>query len=228
MIIGNISEVLKRISHACMRSGRSPEGAELVAVSKSVDIKKIQEAIDAGLRTFAENRVQEAVEKVRHFKENPGIRWHFIGTLQKNKAKKAVEIFDVIESVDSMELLEKIDKYASEAGKVQKIFIQVKLSLEESKHGAPPEYGLDLVRRARELEHVDVEGLMTISPYFEEAEESRPYFRRLRKIQEDLADKGFEIRNLSMGMSNDYEVAIEEGATLVRVGTAIFGERIYQ
>jgi pyridoxal phosphate enzyme (YggS family) len=228
MIIGNISEVLKRISHSCMRSGRSPEGAELVAVSKTVGIKKIQEGIDAGLRTFGENRVQEAVKKIEHFKENPGIKWHFIGTLQKNKAKKAVEIFDVIESVDSMELLEKIDKYAFEAGKVQKIFIQVKLSLEDSKHGAAPVYVLDLVSRAEELDNVDVQGLMTIPPYFEDVEEARPYFRRLREMQADLADKGFEIRNLSMGMSNDYEVAIEEGATLVRVGNAIFGERIYQ
>jgi pyridoxal phosphate enzyme (YggS family) len=228
MLIGNIIEVLKRISHACMRSGRGPADAQLVAVSKTVDIPRIQDAIDAGLRTFGENRVQEAARKIEHFRERSGITWHFIGTLQKNKAKKAVALFDVIESVDSMELLEKIEKYASDAGKVQKIFIQVKLSSEVSKFGAAPEYGYELVRRATELQHVDLEGLMTIPPYFEDAEESRPYFRRLREIQGDLIEKGFEIRNLSMGMSNDYEVAIEEGATIVRIGTAIFGERVYQ
>lgn len=211
-----------------MRSGRDPEDAQLVAVSKTVDVHTIQDAIDAGLRIFGENRVQEAARKIEHFRDRSGITWHFIGTLQKNKVKKAVELFDAIESVDSMELLEKIDKYSSDAGKVQKVFIQVKLSSEESKFGAAPEYSYELVRRATELQNVELAGLMTIPPYFEDAEASRPYFRRLREMRDHLIEKGIEIRNLSMGMSNDFEVAIEEGATIVRVGTAIFGERIYQ
>ncbi len=210
-----------------MAAERSPDEIQLVAVSKTVGIDRIQEAIDAGQRVFGENKIQEGIEKIKHFRDRNGLTWHFIGTLQKNKAKKAVEFFDVIESVDSLELLEKINTHSAEMGKVQKIFIQVKLSEEESKHGISQEEVEQLAERAMELQHIELQGLMTIPPYFDDAEEVKPYFVRLREIKEDLAKKGIEIRHLSMGMSNDYEAAIREGATHVRVGTAIFGERAY-
>jgi len=227
MIFDNISALLKRISHACIRAGRNPDEAYLVAVTKTVGIDEVREAFDAGLRVFGENRVQEAADKIRHFKEYPGITWHFIGTLQKNKARKAVELFNVIESVDSMELLEKIDTCAGQMGKVQGIFIQVKLSGEESKHGIMVENLSHLVQRAEELDNVKLEGLMTIPPYYDDADKVRPYFRRLREIRDELQNTGHGVEGLSMGMSNDFEVAIEEGATHVRIGTAIFGERDY-
>jgi len=225
MLIENISSVLKRICHAAMGAGRSPDEVGLVAVTKTVGTDMIQEAVDAGLRVFGENRVQEGMEKVRHFSNRQGISWHFIGTLQKNKVRKAVEHFDVIESVDSPDLIDRIDRIARELGKVQRIFIQVKLSEEETKHGAAPREVWGLVERAWKLDSVKPEGLMTIPPYFDDPEMSRPYFRRLHEMRDDLEEKGFHLHHLSMGMSGDFEVAIQEGATLVRVGTAIFGER---
>ena len=227
MLINNISTVFKRISHAAMRADRIPEDVTLVAVTKTVDTERIQEAYDAGLRIFGENRVQEAAPKIDGLKNNKGISWHLIGTLQKNKAKRAVVLFDVIESVDSLELAEKINVYAGEMGKRQRIFIQVKLSDEETKYGITPIDVESIIKRVAEMEHVKIDGLMTIPPYIEDAEEVRPYFRRLREMRDDLESRGYDIHQLSMGMSNDYEVAIEEGSTLVRVGTAIFGERVY-
>lgn len=225
MLLEKASSVLKRISHAAMRVDRSPDEIELVAVTKTVPPERIQEAIDAGLRIFGENKVQEAVQKIDYFSELGTIRWYFIGPLQKNKAKKAVELFDLIESVDSLELARRISTYAVELNKIQPVHIQVKLGGEETKHGVLPGEVDRLVDEVWDLPNVEIRGLMTIPPYYEEPEGARPHFRRLREIRDSLCNRGYAIRGLSMGMSHDFEIAIQEGATEVRVGTDLFGRR---
>lgn len=229
-LIGNISAVYKRISHAAMRAGRSPEEVKLVAVTKTVGLERIIEAIDAGLRVFGENRVQEAQKKIQdlRFKIQNKMEWHLIGHLQRNKAKYAVQLFDLIHSVDSIGLAEELNRQAEKIGKIQSILIQVKLSEEETKHGIKEEDLVSLIERISDLRNLRLEGLMTMPPYFEELEMVRPYFRRLRELRDTINSLNIThhtLGELSMGMSHDFEVAIEEGATLVRIGTAIFGER---
>lgn len=202
-----------------MRAGRDPHSVELVAVTKTIDIGRMKEAFDAGLRVFGESRVQEAREK-RNALIGTNTQWHMIGHLQKNKAKAAVEIFDLIHSIDSMELLSAVDRYAKEQGKVQRVLIEVKLSPEETKHGVSEAELPEIIQTASKMNHARIEGLMTMAPFFENPQNSRLYFRRLSEIA-----RIYGLKELSMGMSNDFEVAIEEGATLVRVGTAIFGGR---
>jgi len=211
-----------------MRAGRCPSEIRLIAVSKTVGADLVLKAIDNGQREFGENRVQEAQEKITHLGPSPSgakVIWHMIGHLQKNKAGTAVELFDLIHSVDSAELAGAIDRHARKAGKVQEILVQVKLAAEESKHGAGEEDVYDILRKVRVMENLNLRGLMTIPPFFDEPERARPYFRRLREIKEKAAALGFALPELSMGMSGDFEVAIEEGATMVRVGSSIFGER---
>ncbi|GAB6183444.1 YggS family pyridoxal phosphate-dependent enzyme [Thermodesulfovibrio hydrogeniphilus] len=198
-----------------------------MAVSKSQPIEKIIEAADLGLRIFGENRVQEAkskIEKIRDF----DIEWHLIGHLQTNKVKEAVKLFTVIHSLDSDRLALAINKEAEKINKTQRVLIQVKLSEEETKYGVKEEEVEKLCELCLNLKNLQVEGLMTIPPYFENPEDVRPYFRKLREIRDSLSQKYPLIKELSMGMSHDFEVAVEEGATMVRIGTAIFGERIKQ
>jgi pyridoxal phosphate enzyme (YggS family) len=209
------------MSHAAMRAGREPGEIRLVAVTKTVGADIIKEAFDAGQRVFGESRVQEALSKAGLL-EGLGIEWHMVGHLQKNKAKAAVGLFGLIHSVDSVELLMLLDRQASQAGRPQRVLLEVNVSGEQSKYGVDESVLEGLVRASAKLEGVKVEGLMTIPPYSEDPEKSRPYFRRLRGLGERY---GFQ--ELSMGMTGDFEVAIEEGATMVRVGTAIFGERVY-
>lgn len=223
ILIENISSVYKRISYAAMRAGRNPDDVKLIAVTKTVSVERIKEAVDAGLRMFGESRVQEAKEKIS--KMNGGVEWHLIGHLQKNKAKMAVELFDLIHSVDSIELAEAINKQAEKIGKIQKILVQVKLSGEISKYGISKENLIEVLKHVRGMNNLSVKGLMTIPPFFDNPEMARPYFRELRKLRDDAEAKGFKLSELSMGMTNDFEVAIEEGATMVRIGTGIFGER---
>lgn len=231
LLIDRASNIMKRISHAAMRAGRSPEEIKLIAVTKKVEIDTIKEAIDSGLRIFGENRVQEAQKKIQDLKfmiQNTNIEWHLIGHLQKNKVKYAVQLFDLIHSVDSIELAEEINKRAEKIGKIQRILIQVKLSEEETKHGVLEEDLIPLIERINKLKNLKLEGLMTMPPYFEDPEKVRPYFKRLREIRDNINSSlvtHYPLLELSMGMSNDFEVAIEEGATMVRIGTAIFGER---
>ncbi len=229
MLLENISTVYKRISHAAMRAGRDPSEVELVAVTKTVPADRVKEAIDLGVRLIGENRVQEAKEKIEILRDKipQTVQWHMIGHLQKNKVRPAVMLFDMIQSVDSLELAMKINRTASEFGKVQRVLVQVKLSEEETKHGVAEEELEHLLAEMMGMENLIVEGLMTIPPYFEDPELVRPYFRRLRQLKEQMNQRGFNLRHLSMGMSGDYEVAVEEGATIVRVGTAIFGRRNY-
>ena len=229
-IFENIRIICGRISHAAIRAGRKPEDIKLIAVTKTISIQQIKEAIDAGLRIFGENKVQEAREKIQdsRFKiQNSNIEWHLIGHLQKNKAKTAVELFEMIHSIDSLELAEIADKYAEKAGKIQKILLQVKLSDEISKYGILKDNLFELVREISEMKNLRIKGLMTIPPFFENPESARPYFSELRTLRDAAETMGFNLPELSMGMTNDFEVAIEEGATMVRIGAAIFGERKY-
>jgi pyridoxal phosphate enzyme (YggS family) len=228
MLFGNIREIYKRIARSAMRAGRSPEEVRLIAVTKTVGADAVAESVDIGLREFGESRVQEARDKIltlRRLYPSSRIIWHLIGHLQKNKAKTAVELFDIIHSVDSLELAEALNRHAGVIGKSQKILIQVKLSQEESKQGILKEDLLDLIRAIQGMRNVKVEGLMTIPPFFEDTELVRPYFRDLRSLRGDIEQAGFELPELSMGMSDDFDIAIEEGATMVRVGAAIFGKR---
>ena len=228
MLLENTSAVFKKMSHAAMRAGRRPEDVRLVAITKTVGIDEIRKAADIGLRVFGENKIQEATEKITNLKfeiSNSNIEWHLIGHLLRNKAKYAVRLFELIHSLDSEELAADLNREAEKAGKVQKVLIQVKLSTEETKSGIPEQDLPLLVKKVTRLENLKLEGLMTIPPFFADPEPARPFFKRLRELRDELEKKGFVLPELSMGMSNDYEVAIQEGATLVRIGTAIFGER---
>lgn len=219
----NYRRVCERIEKAAERAGRDPKEIKLVAVSKTVDPARILEAIDAGVTLLGENYVQEAQKKIEMI-DRP-VSWHFIGHLQSNKAKHAVRLFDRIHSVDSLHLAEELNRRAAQAGKVMGVLIEVKLSEEDTKFGAEEEAALALAGRILELKHLALEGLMTMPPYFDLPEKSRPYFTRLRRLKERMNKEGIPLRELSMGMSNDFEIAIEEGATYVRVGTALFGPR---
>jgi len=230
-LLDNLKEVYRKMAHAAMRAGREPSEVKLIAVTKNVHIDLIREAVDIGLREFGENRVQEAREKLENGllrSSGSPLTWHLIGHLQKNKVKTAVSLFDLIQSVDSGELAEELDRQAAKIGKVQRILLQVKLSAEETKHGVAENDVYDLIGEITVLRNVKLEGLMTIPPFFDDPERARPYFRKLSGLRKEAEKEGFGLPELSMGMSNDFEVAIEEGATMVRVGTAIFGERSYK
>ncbi len=227
MLTARISSVFKKITYAALRSGRNPEEIKLIAVTKSQPIDKIIESVDLGLRVFGENKVQEAKQKIEKLNEfNFNIEWHMIGHLQSNKVKEAVRLFEIIHSVDSDKLAILIDKEASKIKKIQRALIQVKLSEEETKYGINEDAVEEILELSKKLKYLQIEGLMTIPPYFVNPEDTRPYFRKLRQIKEELSQKGYPLQELSMGMSNDFEVAVEEGSTMVRIGTAIFGPRI--
>jgi pyridoxal phosphate enzyme (YggS family) len=196
---------------------------KLVAVSKTHSAGTIREAIDAGISVFGENKVQEAVGKIEELGRD-GIEWHLIGHLQSNKARKAVQLFDVIHSIDSFELAERLERICIEAGRSElPVLIQVDLAGEETKAGIPEANLAELIDSLKSCDRLKLTGLMILPPFFEDPEATRPYFKHLREIRDRLIPGG----ELSMGMSHDFEVAIEEGATIVRVGTAIFGERDY-
>ncbi len=224
----NIKDIYKRMAHAAMRSGREPQDVKLIAVTKEVGSELIHQAVHIGLREFGESRIQAAREKipeVRSLDPRARIVWHLIGHLQTNKAKAAVKLFDIIHSVDSLELARSLNRHAGEVGKRQRILLQVKLSDEESKYGILKNKIRSVLAEVFGMQNLRVEGLMTIPPFFEDPEKARPYFRELREVRDEAVSAGHDMKELSMGMSNDFTVAIEEGATMVRIGTAIFGER---
>lgn len=228
MLFDNLKDIHNRISRAALRAGRCPGEVRLIAVTKTVRPELIVTAIESGQREFGENRVQEARDKIEKLTlQISGIEvvWHLIGHLQKNKAKIAVELFDLIHSVDSAELAEVIDRHAEHAGKVQDILLQVKLSEEENKHGAVESEIYGMLDRISGMKSLKILGLMTIPPFYDQPEKARPYFRRLREIRESAEVRGYHLKELSMGMSGDFEIAVEEGATMVRIGSSIFGER---
>ena len=214
----NVQEVQRRIASACERAGRSPGEVTMVAVTKTVDAASMEAAFKAGIRHFGENRVQEAKPKIEQLARlKAEVTWHMVGHLQTNKAKTASTIFDIIHSVDSLRLAEMLD---SSAQKKLPILIQVNVSAEETKGGFGPAEVGDAVGRMAKLPNLRIEGLMTIAPWAAEPEQARPAFRRLRELRDALG-----LTHLSMGMTDDFEVAIEEGATILRIGRAIFGER---
>jgi pyridoxal phosphate enzyme (YggS family) len=219
----NLKRVLERIERRAQKAGRDPKEVKLVAVSKTVEVARIKEAIEAGVSILGENYVQEAQKKIEEI--GRPVSWHFIGHLQSNKAKYAVRLFEVIHSIDSLHLAEELNRRAEQAHRVIKVLIEVNLSGETTKFGTDEEKILSMAHGIHSLKALSLEGLMTMPPYFDDPEMSRPYYIKLRELKEKIVREGIPMKELSMGMSNDFEVAIEEGATYVRVGTAIFGPR---
>jgi pyridoxal phosphate enzyme (YggS family) len=225
-IKGNLEEIKQRLEDAARRAGRDPHEVRLVAVTKTVGLERLKEAVAAGQSLFGENYVQEAKAKIAAL--GPGLTWHFIGHLQSNKARAAVELFHLIHSVDRLSLAQALEQAAGRLGKVQDILLQVNLAGEESKSGTAPDNAQALLRDISRMPHLRVLGLMTMPPWFADPEDVRPYFRALRELRDRLRGLQLvagELRELSMGMTGDFEVAVAEGATLVRIGTAIFGPR---
>lgn len=217
------------MANAANRAGRSPADIRLIAVSKTHPIDAVRAAADAGQVDFGENKVQEALQKIAQSTDTR-LRWHLIGHLQSNKAKKAAGAAHAIHAIDSVDLLNKVDQAAAAAGRTIQVLVQVDLALEETKFGAPEADLADIFTAAANCRAARTTGLMLLPPMAENPEEARPWFVRLRGVRDRLAEAGVPgeyLRELSMGMSHDFEVAIEEGATMVRIGTAIFGERQY-
>ena len=219
-----VQERIKLAAEAC---NRTASDIRLVAVSKTMPVETVKEAIEIGMMDFGENYIQEARDKIAALVAHP-VTWHFIGHLQSNKAKYAVRMFDLIHSVDSLKLAKELDKYAKKIDKVQDILIQVNVAKEDSKSGVYGEDTLQLVTEIAHLDNVAVKGLMTMPPFFNAPDKVRPFFKALRQLHDQIKNENIpniEMAQLSMGMTGDFEAAIAEGATMVRVGTAIFGER---
>lgn len=228
MITENLEQVRKNIEEACRAVNRDPGEVTLISVSKTKPVSMLQEAYDAGSRDFGENKVQEIMDKYPQLPSD--IRWHMIGHLQRNKVKYIVDKVALIHSVDSLRLAETIENEAAKHNVTVPILIEVNVAQEESKFGLKTEEVLSLVESVAALPHINIKGLMTIAPYVEDPEENRGIFHQLKKLSVDIAAKNINNVNmsvLSMGMTGDYQVAVQEGATMVRVGTGIFGERDY-
>ena len=226
MIAENFAILRQKIEETCKRSGRNPDEVKLIAVSKYFGVDAIIEAKNCGLTDFGENRAQELTLKFE--KLGIEVTWHMIGTLQKNKVKYAVNAAELIHSVDSIELVEEINKRSEKIGKVQKILLEVKTSEEETKSGLETENEIfSLVKRCGELKNINLKGFMTMAPLTDETKIIRKSFRDLRNLKDRINNKGFNLTELSMGMTSDFEIAIEEGATMIRIGSAIFGDRDY-
>jgi len=222
-----MAAVRQRIAAAATAAGRDPGSVRLLAVSKTFGAEHVRAAYTAGQRDFGENKVQEALQKIEATAELP-IRWHLIGHLQSNKARKAAPAFAAIHSIDSVDLLLRVEQAAAEAGTAPDVYVQVDLAGEATKFGAAESDVPAIARSALECRAAKLRGLMLLPPWFDDPEQARPYFRRLRLLRDSLVENGVpesQLQDLSMGMSHDFEVAIQEGATLVRVGTAIFGKR---
>jgi PLP dependent protein len=246
-ITENIARIRERINAAAKRAGRNPDSVSLMAVSKTMPADRIREAFEAGQRLFGENRVQEFAEKFTELSAaspSPAAaavcnvfdiektEFHLIGHLQSNKAGKAVELFQAVDSVDSLKLAERLNTAAEKAGKTLSVLIEINIGGEEAKSGLAPESTeiAAILSAAPKLKSLQIRGLMTVPPFSDDSEGARPYFRKLRELRDKLSERdiaGVELRELSMGMSHDFEVAVEEGSTCVRVGTAIFGARDY-
>ena len=229
MLLDNLKDVEERIQAACDRSGRNREDVLLVAVSKTKPVEMIEEVMRAGIVDFGENKPQELRDKYEVLPKN--LRFHMIGHLQTNKIKYVIDRAVLIHSIDSLHLAEAVNAEAKKHDRIMQVLVEVNVASEESKSGFLVEETENAVREIAKLSNIRVEGLMTIAPFVENAEENRQYFVKLRKLSVDIAAKNIDnvtMHHLSMGMTGDYEVAIEEGATMVRVGTGIFGERNYQ
>lgn len=216
--------VQERIAAACERSGRSPDGITVVAVSKTHGPEAVEELHCAGLRVFGENRVQEARAKIGRCP--PGIEWHLIGHLQRNKARVAAGLFDAVHSVDSLRLIDTLDEACRDAGKIMPVFLEINVSGEGSKFGLSPEEAPEAIAHADGKMNLELRGLMTMPPFSEDPERARGFFRALRECRDQWREEtGSPLTELSMGMSGDFEIAIEEGSTVIRLGTILFGQR---
>jgi hypothetical protein len=219
-----LEQVRARMAAACARAGRKADEVQLIAVSKTYGPERVREAAECGLRIFGENKVQEAEAKVSLCPGN--LAWHLVGHLQSNKAARAVALFDQIHSVDSLKLLQRLEAAAAAEGKRLPVLLEINVSGEGAKFGLRPAVAPDVLQHAGELDYAQIVGLMTMPPFTPDAERARTHFRRLRELRDEWSTKfGVPLVELSMGMSHDFEVAIEEGATWIRVGTALFGER---
>ncbi|MFZ5994530.1 MAG: YggS family pyridoxal phosphate-dependent enzyme [Thermodesulfobacteriota bacterium] len=226
MLSENIDAVQKRIYEAACRAGRDPSRVKLLAVSKTVPVTRIKEAVSCGLTLFGENYVQEARTKIEEV--GLGVSWHFIGRLQTNKARYAVRLFDLIHSLDNENLAVELNRRAAAVPRIMPVLIEVNLSGEENKGGITPDALLPFLEKVAVLPNLSVRGLMVMPPFFADPEKARPYFRRLKKLGKEIQARNIpniRLEELSMGMTGDFEVAIEEGATIVRIGTALFGPR---
>lgn len=228
MITENLEQVRKNIDEACRMAGRDPKEVTLIAVSKTKPVSMLKEAYDAGARCFGENKVQEIMDKHSQLPED--IQWHMIGHLQRNKVKYIVDKVSMIHSVDSLRLAQTIEQEAAKHNVCVPVLLEVNVAQEESKFGLKMDEVLPLIETIADFPHIKVQGLMTIAPYVENAEDNRDFFRQLKKLSVDIEAKNINnvsMSVLSMGMTGDYQVAVQEGATMVRVGTGIFGERNY-
>ena len=222
----NILRIRERIAEAALRADRDPGGVRLMAVTKTFRDEPIREAIEAGVDIIGENYVQEAKRKIEQMGKN--VEWHLIGHLQTNKAKDAVRLFDMIHSVNRLSLAEELNRRAATVGTICRVLIEVNLGGEQSKSGAAPEEAPALIRTVAAMPHLSIRGLMTMAPWYDDPEKARPCFSGLRALRDRMAAEGIPnvlLQELSMGMTDDFEVAVEEGATIVRIGRAIFGER---
>ena len=226
-IADNLAHLHEQIAEACRRSSRSESEVALMAVSKVHPVEVILEAYAAGQRLFGENRVQEFQDKSQHLAGLSDARFHLIGPLQSNKTNRAAELFDAVDTVDSLKIAQRLNSACTALNKKMPVLVEVKLSHEESKHGLAPEELPELLAAMAGLESIEVVGLMTVPPWSEDAETARPYFKELRRLRDESRKVHPALTQLSMGMSNDFVVAIEEGSTCVRVGTALFGKRVY-
>lgn len=229
MLETNLQEVEEKIREACKKANRSREDITLIAVSKTKPVSMLQEVYDLGVRDFGENKVQELTDKVPELPDD--LRWHMIGHLQRNKVKQVIDKAVLIHSVDSIRLAQTIEIEAAKKEIIVPILLEVNVAEEDSKFGLKVEEVLPAIEQIATMPHVKIQGLMTIAPFVENPEENRTVFKRLQKLSVDIAKKNIDnvsVNILSMGMTNDYQVAIEEGATMIRVGTGIFGERDYQ
>jgi pyridoxal phosphate enzyme (YggS family) len=228
MIAAKTAAINRRITEAALRSGRTPEEVRLVAAAKNQEIDSVLEAISSGVKIIGHNYLQQAAKHHEEVRAS-GAKLHMIGNLQKNKASKAVQIFDCIETVDSIELADLLDRHAYSIGKKVEVMVQVNVGEEPQKSGVSQDEINSLIQHIRSLKHLKLIGLMTIPPFFDQPERARPFFRKLRECRDELMESALLEENmgeLSMGMTGDFETAIEEGATLVRIGTAIFGPRL--
>jgi pyridoxal phosphate enzyme (YggS family) len=227
-IAHNLRKVQDSIAECALGCGRTPEEITLLAITKTFPVETVRQAIAAGQRRFGENRVQEAEAKIRAIVGDSAIEWHLVGHLQTNKARRAAELFDVVHSLDSVKLARKLSEEGVARGKPLSTFLEIKLSEEQTKSGVSCEEVREIISQAQALPGIVINGLMTIPPYFEDPGQTEPFFRRLRHLRDELEREVpgcLGQKHLSMGMSHDYKAAIREGATILRIGTAIFGER---
>jgi hypothetical protein len=226
-VVANYRALLQRIGEAAARAGRNPTDVKLLGAAKSQGVELVRAAIRAGVKIIGENYVQEARNKQKQVEDSA--EWHMIGHLQRNKARLAVEVFDLIHSLDNVALARELDREGRKRSKTVRVLLEVNLAGEESKTGIAKDKVADLLRAAGELSNLSIEGLMAVPPYRENPEDVRPYFKTLRELRDGLRElrvAGVDLKELSMGMTHDYVIAVEEGATIVRIGTALFGSRI--